>query len=414
MLFNSITHDESYLSLNVVHLSAQHVSQLPRTMSFHKSPIANLALVTLASLTGAVHASHEEEVSAAFDILNTFDPDNAEPFCAGFINYEKPQTTPWATDAPLTITTTIPCDSSKTGYETGITTTPTPTAYPAYSPVYPVNSTGYASYGTGYASSAPGDSSYSTGYGTGYGTGYASSGPGYASSVPGYGGNSQEVITILTTTTITYTVTSTIYAPAATNYPAYPALAHRDTFCDDFNVPCRLVQYSAPVISEACARYLDQGTIFTAVNDDVNAAAATATVTATVCGYDTGNKQPEPYPAGEEHHDKPAPEKPSDEGNSDGEDAPDSSHYDPTGDGEDAPDSSNYDPTGDGEDAPDSSNYDPTGDGEDAPDSSNYDPTGDGEDVPDAPYDSAGDGEDTPDPLQHEGEGDGTGYSPYD
>lgn len=144
------------------------------------------------------------------------------------------------------------------------------------------------------------------------------------------------------------------------------------------------MQYSAPVISEACARYLDQGTIFTAVNDDVNAAAATATVTATVCGYDTGNKQPEPYPAGEEHHDKPAPEKPSDEGNSDGEDAPDSSHYDPTGDGEDAPDSSNYDPTGDGED------------------------------VPDAPYDSAGDGEDTPDPLQHEGEGDGTGYSPYD
>lgn len=69
-----------------------------------------------------------------------------------------------------------------------------------------MNSTGYASYGTGYASSAPGDSSYSTGYGTGYGTGYASSGPGYASSVPGYGGNSQEVITILTTTTITYTV----------------------------------------------------------------------------------------------------------------------------------------------------------------------------------------------------------------
>lgn len=91
-------------------------------MSFHKAPFANLALVTLASLTGAVHANFEEDVSAAFDILNTFDPDNAEPFCAGFINHEQPLPSSWVSDEPTTITVTTPCDSTKPGYETGVTT----------------------------------------------------------------------------------------------------------------------------------------------------------------------------------------------------------------------------------------------------------------------------------------------------
>lgn len=345
-------------------------------MPFPKSPLANLALVTLASLTGAVRASYDEEVSAALDILNTFRPENAESFCLGFIGYDPLQPT-----SPVAVTTTTPGASSQTGFNTQVSssTAQTPSGYPYYSKGPSSYSTGYMSYGTGYPSYGTGYSSSVPGYSS-YGTGYPSSVPGYTSSMPGYGANSQEVITILTTTTITYTVTSTIYAPAASQYGAYPALAQRDTFCDDFNVPCRLVQYSAPVISEACAKYLSQTestTPDTATEEPPQAIPFPSTLSS------TSSSTPSSTPPSNGNN-----------GAGDGEDLPDApNNYDPTGDGEDAPGASNYDPTGDGEDAPDAPNSSPSGDGEGAPDPSSFSPTGDGEDLPDAPYGSAGDGE---------------------
>ncbi|KAF2853078.1 hypothetical protein T440DRAFT_444791 [Plenodomus tracheiphilus IPT5] len=314
------------------------------------SRIANLALVAITGVTSVAHAYQDDQVWSALAILNTFDPHNAEPFCAGFIHYQQPSETCWVTDAPVTVTTTTACGAS--GYP--ITPAPKP---------------------TGYEPGAPG------------------------------------VITVLTTTTITYTTTSTIYVPAATPYAAaYPA-AKRDTFCPDYDVPCRLVQFNYDVIAAACSKYLGQSGGAATVTKYVHA--ATATVTAEACatpGYDA-----KPADGGEGYDTAPA----AGGYHTDGGEHDDGYDGGYVGDGEDTP-SGLYDGTvGDGEDTPPGVYDNTAGDGEDAPPGLSDEFVGDGEDTgyhggPPA----AGDGEDLPDEFyidgtNEEAQDDGTGYSPY-
>ncbi|KAI8935112.1 hypothetical protein NX059_007707 [Plenodomus lindquistii] len=352
------------------------------------SRVASAALVTLATLTAVAHANHEDDVWSAFGILNTFDPWNAEPFCKGLVKYEPPTETCWVTDTPVTVTTTTPC---------------------------------------GYAASTPGYKATTPGYGTtkaGYGTTMPWSGITTPAPTPAPSSESWSdpgIATVLTTTTITYTTTSTIYVPAATGYPT-SYKNRRDTFCPDYDVPCRLVQYDDATIAEACTKYLGQSAVTATITSHVHAPAVT--VTAKECGTPGYEAKPKDdgYAAKPEddgydtkpadgYDTKPTPDydtKPTDDYDST-EQWDDSYYGDPfppsSGDGEDIP-AGLYDDyaAGDGEDTPKGVYDNPGGDGVDgAWDYGN--PVGDGEGLPE-PFYIDGTGE--------EGQDDGLGYSSYD
>ncbi|KAH9864322.1 hypothetical protein J1614_010256 [Plenodomus biglobosus] len=334
------------------------------------SRIANLALASIATLSTVASAYQDDQVWTALSILKAFARYNAEPFCEGFIHYEPPKETCWVTDAAVTVTKTTPCG------EYPVTPAPKPT--------------------------------------------------GYETSIPG-------VITVLTTTTITYTTTSTIYVPAATGYPTE---YKRDTYCPDYDVPCRLVQYDDDVIAAACEKYLGEGGVTVTITEHVHA--PTATVTAKDCGVPAYEAKPveygyEPAPApggypGEaeyyeaEHHEAEYHGAEHEYHDDDGH-----SYYDDAyaGDGEDTPSGVYNYAVGDGEDVPAGVYDSGAGDGVDA--SHMYGPdayenvydysVGDGEDVPDIGV--VGDGEGLPKPFYIDGspeeeQDDGTGYSPYD
>ncbi|KAF1845263.1 uncharacterized protein K460DRAFT_405528 [Cucurbitaria berberidis CBS 394.84] len=76
----------------------------------------------------------------------------------------------------------------------------------------------------------------------------------------------ESCITVTSTTILTFHTTSTIYvaatAPAKRSQPKLPrdttdTFPQRATWCSDYNVPCRLVQYDHDVIAEACQKYLN-------------------------------------------------------------------------------------------------------------------------------------------------------------
>ncbi|KAF2036466.1 hypothetical protein EK21DRAFT_52135, partial [Setomelanomma holmii] len=169
----------------------------------------------------------EEQVGYALTILQDLPTDLAIPFCQDYAKPNDTTTTCTVTGYPTTITTTLPptvCSDSTIPY--------TP---PIYSPTEPL-----------------------------------------------------WIRTVSSTTTLTYYTTSTIYVPAteATSY-GYKARRNADgafdraTWCSNENLPCRLVQYSQPVIADAYAKYLSSGSYGS------GGYVVTATITVTPCVTET-------------------------------------------------------------------------------------------------------------------------------
>ncbi|KAH7083128.1 hypothetical protein BKA63DRAFT_143708 [Paraphoma chrysanthemicola] len=105
------------------------------------------------------------------------------------------------------------------------------------------------------------------------------------------------ISTISSTTTITYTTTSTIYVSEA--YPTLykrsaKNLPHRATWCPDYDLPCRLVQYTSPVIEAACEEYLNYGAyqVYVVTSTYTVYPTKTETATASECTSEGGYSAP--------------------------------------------------------------------------------------------------------------------------
>ncbi|KAL6709021.1 hypothetical protein ACN47E_002148 [Coniothyrium glycines] len=177
-------------------------------------------------------ATFDDDVEYANVILHGIAASLASPFCSDRNHYQQSTETCTVTGPAYTITSTIapqPCSTTAAGYEQSSTT-----------------KSGYG------ASSTPAEPSK------------ANSNP-VTTSTPSSPSTSEtlDLSTITSTTTITYITTSTIWVPPPTQ-PTKRALSarqdnlplDRETWCSDYSVPCRLVQYTPDVISAACRRFL--------------------------------------------------------------------------------------------------------------------------------------------------------------
>lgn len=78
-----------------------------------------------------------------------------------------------------------------------------------------------------------------------------------------------------------YDYTGSLIAPRDDD-PAY----ERATWCSNYNVPCRLVQYSHDVIADACGKYLAYEEEVVTVTEKVPGPRVTEVVDAKECGYE--------------------------------------------------------------------------------------------------------------------------------
>ncbi|KAH7093162.1 hypothetical protein FB567DRAFT_609570 [Paraphoma chrysanthemicola] len=187
-------------------------------------------LAVLFSLGNVAQADYNNEVDDALIVLQDIPGDLASDFCQEYARHRrhKSTTTCTVTGYPITSTTTI----APTSCDYGTT------------PYHPVTAT----------------------------------------SITQDKPASLWISTVSSTTTLTYTTTSTIYVPEAypTLYKKSPKdLPYRATWCSDYDLPCRLVQYTSSVIEAACEKYLNYGAYQTYVVTSTYMAYPTKTETAT-------------------------------------------------------------------------------------------------------------------------------------
>ncbi|OAL53746.1 hypothetical protein IQ07DRAFT_677187 [Pyrenochaeta sp. DS3sAY3a] len=170
--------------------------------------------VLLLGFTRPTLADFDREVDAVVEILHGIQQELAWPFCADLCQYHPITKTLTYTEPAYTITTTLPA----------------PYCTPEY-PVYKPSQNDYKPTPIGYV--AP------------------------------------NVLTFTSTTTITYHTTSTIYVAPTKPVQEYEAPKvygkrgdgiplNRATWCSDYDVPCRLVQYSDKVIYKGCEKYISK------------------------------------------------------------------------------------------------------------------------------------------------------------
>ncbi|KAH7384528.1 hypothetical protein BKA66DRAFT_583924 [Pyrenochaeta sp. MPI-SDFR-AT-0127] len=228
-------------------------------------PFSYFLTISLLAFVKTAQASFNEEVEAAVYILHDLPGYLASPFCSDYIHYHDPTETYTVTEGAVTIKTTVaPLSCSTSWSQTK------PPITPAYS--------------TLYSTSTP------------------------------------DLITVTSTTTITYITTSTIFVaptgPAERQKPKFIRdIAgffpnNRATWCSDYDVPCRLVQYDHEVIAAACENYLHGGRNVVTIITTEYGPTVTSTVMPNSCTSSGEEYQAEYSEGYDEHGDHYAPELP--------------------------------------------------------------------------------------------------------